>query len=59
VLQEYWTVLRMLASCGACEGRGVSVAIGEHLVICNWIVDSTETKSIGQPSQSYVGEGPT
>jgi len=36
-----------------------SVAIGGHFVTRNWIVDSTETKSIGQPSQSYVGEGPT
>ena len=33
--------------------------IGEHFVTCNWIVDSSETKSIGQLSQSYVGEGPT
>lgn len=33
--------------------------IGEHFVTCNGIVDSSETKGIGQLSQSYVGNDPT
>ncbi len=37
----------------------LSGRIGEYFVTCNWIVDSGETRSVGQLSQSYGGEDQT
>ena len=65
VRHRVWSFTRISRGAykGLCRLTAVKLDLGgrivEHFVTSNWIVDSSETKSIGQLSQSYVGEGQT